>query len=153
MSGFSAPDEFHVQAGDGAVAGARRWVAAVIRAWELPLSREAVADVQLCTSEIVTNALVHAGAECWVRTEWTGSHLKVSVRDRSLRLPCVLAPDFDKGSGRGLTLVDSVAHSWGWNPSDSGKAVHFLVAADSAPIRFDRADPEAAACTGAESAA
>ncbi|GAB2700614.1 ATP-binding protein [Kitasatospora kifunensis] len=122
---------FHVQAGDGAVAKARRQIAALVNELGLPLSGHAVADAQLCTSEIITNALIHAGGECWVQVEWTGNHLKVEVTDRSLRLPVVLTPDYEKGSGRGLALVDSLAYSWGWEPRELGKTVHFLIAADA----------------------
>ncbi|MDH6117003.1 ATP-binding protein [Kitasatospora sp. GAS204B] len=131
-------DVFHVQSADGAVAQARHRIASAIRELGLPLSPHAVADVLLCASEIITNALIHAGGECWVRTEWTGRHLKVEVTDRSLRLPTVLTPDFEKGSGRGLTLVDSLTCSWGWERREQGKAVHFLVTADAALTADER---------------
>ncbi|WP_329562521.1 ATP-binding protein [Kitasatospora sp. NBC_01266] len=132
LTDFLVLDAFHVRVGEGAVARARWRIAAQVRERELPLSREAVADVLLCASEIITNALVHAGGECWVSTEWTGAHLRVEVTDRSRRLPAVLAPGIEQGSGRGLALVDALAYSWGWEPRELGKAVHFTVAADVA---------------------
>ncbi|MDH6117498.1 anti-sigma regulatory factor (Ser/Thr protein kinase) [Kitasatospora sp. GAS204A] len=132
MTDFSTIEALHVRAGAHAVAQARRWIAALLQERELPLSGDAVADVLLCASEIITNALVHAGGECWVRAEWTGVHLRVEVADRSLRLPAVLTPEIEQGSGRGLALVDALAYSWGWEPRELGKAVHFVVAADLA---------------------
>ncbi|MEY9946716.1 ATP-binding protein [Kitasatospora sp. GAS1066B] len=130
MNDHSTVDEFRVRWSDGAVSQARTRIVGLIR--DLPLSGASLADVELCASELITNALIHAGGECWVRVAWTGSHVKVQVTDRSLRLPVVLKPDWQTGSGRGLALVASFASSWGWEPNASGKAVHFLVAADTA---------------------
>jgi hypothetical protein len=59
------PDEFHVQAGADAVGDARRRIVVAARRWSVPLSPSALADVELCASEIITNALTHAGDECW----------------------------------------------------------------------------------------
>lgn len=132
MTDFSTIETLHVGAEADAVAQARRWIAALLRERELPLSRDAVADALLCASEVITNALVHAGGECWVRAEWTGSHLRIEVTDRSLRLPAMLTPEIERGSGRGLALVGALAYSWGWEPRELGKAVHFVVAADLA---------------------
>ncbi len=99
--------------------------------WAVPLSKSALADVKLCAGEIITNALLHAGGECWVRTCWTGRHLRVEVADRSLRLPSVPASGEEAVSGRGLALVDAFAYSWGWEPHELGKLVHFMIAADT----------------------
>ena len=126
------PDEFHVEAGEDAIHNARHRIVSVAGSWGVPLSRAALNDVKLCTSEIITNSLLHAGGECWVTTTWTGEHLRVEVFDRSLRLPCVLSPSEGVPSGRGLALVDAFAYSWGWEPRELGKVVFFLIAADAA---------------------
>lgn len=97
----------------------------------LPLSRSALADVKLCASEVITNALVHAGGECWVNAVWTGGRLRVAVADRSRRPPSVLPATVAQASGRGLAIVQAFACSWGWEPTEFGKIVHFLVAADT----------------------
>jgi hypothetical protein len=103
-----------------------------VRQWNLPLSDSAIADVELCTSEIITNALTHAGDECWVRTHWTGQSLKVEVTDRSLRAPVACAASADDTGGRGLAMVECLAHAWGWRPGKSGKTVYFVVADEAA---------------------
>ncbi|MFD0275647.1 ATP-binding protein [Kitasatospora sp. NPDC127111] len=64
-----APDLFHVVADERAVYAARERIVAVATRWGVPLSRAALGDVKLCASEIITNALTHAGGECWVTAE------------------------------------------------------------------------------------
>jgi anti-sigma regulatory factor (Ser/Thr protein kinase) len=81
----------------------------------------ALADLELITSELVTNALVHGGG-AWVRlsleVEELGarSYWRVTVADpgrsTSIPMPRMVAPD--ETSGRGLWLVDEVTNGcWG----------------------------------------
>jgi putative nucleotidyltransferase with HDIG domain len=126
------PDEFHVQAGAGAVGDARRRIVLAARRWSVPLSASALADVELCASEIITNALTHAGDECWVRTHWTGQFLQVEVTDRSLRPPVASSASPEDTRGRGLAMVECFSHTWGWVPKKLGKTVFFVVAGEAA---------------------
>jgi hypothetical protein len=126
------PDEFHVQAGADAVGDARRRIVLAARRWSVPLSPSALADVELCASEIITNALTHAGDECWVRTHWTGQFLQVEVTDRSLRPPVASTAAPEDAGGRGLAMVECFAHTWGWVPKELGKTVFFVVAGEAA---------------------
>jgi len=123
-----AADEFHVRAGTETVSRARRRISTTARHWNVPLSDAALADVELCASEIITNALTHAGNECWVRTHWSGQFLQVEVTDRSLHPPVASNATLDAVSGRGLALVESFSHGWGWVPKGLGKTVFFIVA-------------------------
>jgi anti-sigma regulatory factor (Ser/Thr protein kinase) len=123
-----APEEFHVRAGADAVSRARRRITVTARHWNVPLSDSALADVELCASEIIANALTHAGSECWVRTHWTGQFLQVEVTDHSLRPPVASEVSSDDTSGRGLALVEGLSHGWGWVPKELGKTVFFIVA-------------------------
>ncbi|MDH6133563.1 anti-sigma regulatory factor (Ser/Thr protein kinase) [Kitasatospora sp. MAA4] len=125
-------DEFHVVLGDDAVRRARERIADAAVGAGLPLSRSALADAKLCASETITNALLHAGGECRVRVEWTGWQLRVAIADRSVRLPSVLPATVGQTTGRGLALVDAFACSWGWESTQLGKVVHFLITADEA---------------------
>ncbi|WP_051969428.1 ATP-binding protein [Kitasatospora azatica] len=125
-------DEFHVTAGVDAVRRARDRIVAVAQRWGVPLSRDALADLRLCASEVVTNALEHAGGDCRVTVRWTGDQLRVEVVDRSCRAPVLLAAGDELPSGRGLALVAALAGSWGWEPTAAGKVVHFAFAADTA---------------------
>ncbi|MCC9311935.1 ATP-binding protein [Kitasatospora sp. RB6PN24] len=128
------PDEFHVKDEVNAVHHARNRITTVVGSWDVPLSRAALADVKLCASEVITNALLHGGGECSVRVQWTGTHLKIDVTDLSLRPPQPAAQNTEALGGRGLTLVEEFSHSWGWEPHGAGKKVFFLVAADAALI-------------------
>ncbi|MFE0458378.1 ATP-binding protein [Kitasatospora sp. NPDC058965] len=123
-------DEFHVTAGAGAVRGARDRVVAVAERWRLPLSRDALEDLRLCTSEVVANALEHAGGQCEVTVSWGGRRLLVEVADRSPRAPVPLAAGDELPFGRGLVLVAALAGSWGWRPTATGKVVHFGIVVD-----------------------
>lgn len=154
-----APDEFHVRAGAEAVSRARRRITVTARHWNVPLSDGALSDVELCASEIIANALTHAGNECWVRTQWTGQFLQIEVTDRSLRPPVVSKASPDATSGRGLALVESFSHGWGWVPKELGKTVFFIKADEAvltstrrmsalvrtAQARIERADDSACA--------
>jgi hypothetical protein len=88
--------------------------------------------VELCASEIITNALTHAGDECWVRTHWTGQFLQVEVTDRSLRPPVASSASPEDTRGRGLAMVECFSHTWGWVPKELGKTVFFVVAGEAA---------------------
>jgi len=113
-----------------AISAARRRIRDTVRAASLPLSREALGDALLCASEIITNALVHAGGHCTVKLRWTGRHLRIEVNDASLRLPEVLPPSTERRSGRGIAVVDEFAFLWGFEPVGAGKTVFFMITAD-----------------------
>ncbi|MCX4745574.1 ATP-binding protein [Kitasatospora sp. NBC_01287] len=127
-------DEFQVTAADHAVRRARDRIVAVAAGWGVPLTQEALGDLRLCTSEVVTNALEHAGGECLVTVRWTGRQLLVEVADRSRRAPLVLAPGTELSSGRGLALVQALADSWTWERNDHGKVVRFSFATAPVPV-------------------
>ena len=111
---------------DTASAGqARRFVDEVLSRWRC----EAVLDdVKLLVSELVTNAVVHAGSEVAVAVRLLPDAVRIEVVDRSsattLR-PSVPAESAE--SGRGLLLVETMASAWGVEPMDGGKAVWFEV--------------------------
>lgn len=115
--------------------------AAVVRAaqdWGVPLDRDALADLKLCASEVITNAIVHTGSPCSVRAEWNGQQLRVEVADRSLRLPQQGNELNPETRGRGLALVGALASAMGWYPSGAGKVVWFELNATSALGPTDR---------------
>ncbi|MBB4922080.1 anti-sigma regulatory factor (Ser/Thr protein kinase) [Kitasatospora kifunensis] len=110
----------------------------IARLWKVPLSDEALRDVELCAGELLANAVEHTKARCMVTVRWTGLRLRVEVADTSLRLPDPdMAPDVITG-GRGLCLVAGLAHSWGWSPAGAGKVVWFEVAADQVTTGDER---------------
>lgn len=96
--------------------------------------------VELLTSEILTNAVVH-GAEhghVTVRTALHDGTFSVAVIDDDPHLPVRRAPDAGDASGRGLWVIDNLATAWGIEPSATGKTVWFsleLAAGHDRPVR------------------
>lgn len=90
----------------------------------------------LLTSELVTNAVVHARSELEVTLRLTGRSARVEVTDGSDLAPEIGDPDDEATSGRGLQLVNRLARRWGIRHlPGGGKTVWFEV---------DRSAPEAA---------
>ncbi|MET9398740.1 ATP-binding protein [Kitasatospora sp. NPDC002965] len=116
-----------------AVPAARRHVADTARAWDLPLSDDALADVELCAGELIANAVEHAGGRCTLTVRWSSALLRIEVADTcpTLRRPAPAPePDQDATDGRGLLLVEALAAAWGWEPAGTGKVVWFTYAPD-----------------------
>ncbi len=106
----------------GAVRHARDLATEACSAWDLP---HLVGPASLVVSELVSNAIEHAGTMMTVRFTRRGRYLHISVRDGSPAEP-VLTPPAVVGSvsrGHGLVLVDSVAAHWGSLPTSDGKVV------------------------------
>jgi serine phosphatase RsbU (regulator of sigma subunit)/anti-sigma regulatory factor (Ser/Thr protein kinase)/uncharacterized protein YigA (DUF484 family) len=103
------------------VAAARRFVRETLRGWGV----DDVDDAMLLTSELVTNAIVHAGTEVEVVCELIGGQVRVEVHDRhqARRVP---VPG-DQVSGRGLLFPETLATSWGVTYGQGDKHVWFTV--------------------------
>ena len=56
-----------------AVPEARRLLPSVVRAWNLPLADTTHDDLELLSSEVITNAVCHTTGPCSVTVRWTGS--------------------------------------------------------------------------------
>ncbi|MDQ1635734.1 MAG: hypothetical protein QOJ32_2543 [Frankiaceae bacterium] len=88
---------------------------------------ELVETVEILTSELVTNAVLHARSMPILHVQATARAIRVAVDDTSFHPPQPRdAPGFSE-SGRGLLLVNALASSWGWNRTRTGKAVWFEV--------------------------
>lgn len=88
---------------------------------------ERVADVAaLLTSELVTNAIIHARSPVHLDLVMFASHVRVEVRDLS---PAPPARRRDRPlaavPGRGLELVEALANRWGAHVAPGGKCVWF----------------------------
>jgi anti-sigma regulatory factor (Ser/Thr protein kinase) len=86
----------------------------------------------LLVSELVTNAVVHAGSAVDVVVGHEGIHatLRVEVHDSSERAPRMGGFDLDALSGRGLALVEAMSDRWGVEKDDAGKRVWFELERD-----------------------
>ena len=78
---------------------------------------------QLVASELVTNAVVHAGTTIELTLRLMTPALHIAVRDGGTGRPHVADVDESSESGRGLMLVDALASSWGTFFPDTGKVV------------------------------
>lgn len=103
---------------------ARRLVQGVLRDW----SREDVADeVLLLTSELVTNAVVHARSEVKLTVVPIGSNLRVEVADSGEGSLQLREADENAVHGRGLMLVEAMSRSWGTSADEARKMVWFEI--------------------------
>ncbi len=100
------------------------------------VSSDLAETAQLCLSELVTNAIVHAGTRCELRAT-LDTALTVAVRDRggpASDAALVAAPDADpdplRVHGRGLQLVDALADRWGSERDAVGTTVWFSLELD-----------------------
>ncbi|MGF0173155.1 ATP-binding protein [Streptomyces sp. Marseille-Q5077] len=120
-----SPYAFTVPPLDKAVPVARRPVADRAQRMGLALDEGLVQDLELLTTEVVTNSITHTKASCVVCVRWTGERLRVEVTDvdPTLVSPSNAAP-LDEG-GRGLFLVDALATAWGVEPCTAGKKTWF----------------------------
>lgn len=104
---------------------ARRFVDQALERWDCG---EVLDNVRLLVSEVVTNAVLHAGSEIELAVELRPFTVRVSVADGSDAQPTRRLARTDEESGRGLELVDVLAQSWGVEPRPGGgKIVWFEV--------------------------
>jgi len=84
--------------------------------------------VVLLTSEIVTNAVLHASGcvrlRVWLNPAW----VRVEVADSSPVPPTLRNYGPEAATGRGMRLVSTLTTRWGVDPDPDGKSVWFEVA-------------------------
>jgi anti-sigma regulatory factor (Ser/Thr protein kinase) len=90
---------------------------------ELPLSREQVFDIELVTSELVTNAVEHGGGPQRMEVVPGRTELTVRVYDRGPSRPVRRIAASGSTHSRGLPLVDALSGSWGCTEVDGVKFV------------------------------
>jgi anti-sigma regulatory factor (Ser/Thr protein kinase) len=69
--------------------------------------------LSLCTSELVTNAVVHAQTDIGVRLVIDATDIWLEVTDEAPARPSRAPPSRTNTRGRGLVLVDALANEWG----------------------------------------
>lgn len=117
----------------GSAGDARRFVADALDAWGLG---ELVVDSKLLVSELVANAVQHAGSATGVSVSVADGTLEVGVSDGSQVPPRPPGGrETTSGrlaeSGRGLHLVDELADAWGTEVLPEGKQVWFRLVVGS----------------------
>ncbi len=118
-----------------AAAAARRFVRDTLVSGGLSLNDGRVADAVLLASELVTNAIVHAGTPLRLTCKLTGATVEVSVLDRH---PARVIPEppgatalIDRPSGRGLVLPAALSSSWGVTYGPVAKVIWFRLGPDT----------------------
>ncbi|MET8680527.1 SpoIIE family protein phosphatase [Streptomyces sp. NPDC004647] len=110
------------------VATARAFVRDTLQGWGLP---DIVDDAVVLTSELVTNAVVHAGTAADVLCLRTDSGIRIEVGDRYPERDLPLQNSGrqlahpDREGGRGLLLCGALASGWGVEYSPTHKQVWF----------------------------
>lgn len=79
----------------------------------------------LLVSEVVTNALLHAGTPIDVAAHLDEDGLRVEVGDGSLHLPVRRRYATTAGTGRGLMMLEQLVDDWGVSRGTDGKTVWF----------------------------
>ena len=100
------------------VTAARHAVEVRLREWGC----DVLEDVLLVFSELVTNAVSHAGRAESVLVRLDEAAVTVVVEDASPSSPQMRSGG-DASGGFGLRIVDHLAIEWGWEPTDIGKKV------------------------------
>lgn len=114
-----------------AMAAARAQVTEVAAAWGFP----AVDELEVVMSELLTNAILHAGSAAHVQCSMdSAGAVAIAVTDAA---PGPLAPQQvgeHATHGRGLAIVDAFSEQWGTiDRSDHGKTVWARLAARPLP--------------------
>ncbi len=104
---------------------ARRFVTAVLSAAGRPEAAEAAEVAVLLVSELVSNAVLHAGTEVEVVVRILPDRLAIEVHDEGGGHAVRRRYSTMSGTGRGLMLVEELARDWGTVLTEAGKFVWF----------------------------
>jgi DNA-binding NarL/FixJ family response regulator len=111
-----------LEAAPQSAASARRFVDETLRRWHCDELFDVVA---LLTSELVTNAILHAHSDIELSVSLTPNGVRIDVVDQSGQMPTPREAGDEDTSGRGLGLVEALAMSWGVDERPGGKSVWF----------------------------
>jgi anti-sigma regulatory factor (Ser/Thr protein kinase)/anti-anti-sigma regulatory factor len=105
-----------------AAAEARMSTADACAQWGVPI--QVAERLLVIVTELVGNAVRHAGTPIELSLHCSPHYIHVRVRDRSESLPAMRGPAYpDAESGRGLMIVDAFASAWGSKPTADGKVI------------------------------
>jgi len=122
MGGAGGPTLLRVPGGLSAPGRARE---AVLSHLDLPTDDRCAGDIALLVSELVTNAVRHAGVgpegEILIRVLVLEGRLRLCVQDPgSSSIPRLAEPDPERPGGMGLFIVKQLSSSWGVAKTGAG---------------------------------
>ncbi|PHQ48409.1 PAS domain S-box protein [Streptomyces cinnamoneus] len=126
------------------VAAARAFVRDTLQGWGFP---DVIDDAVVLTSELVTNAVVHAGTSAEVVCARMNAGVRVEVSDRyperelPVQNPAGRFGSLDREGGRGLLLCAALAGRWGVEYSSTHKTVWFRLDLPDRPAGTRSAGP------------
>lgn len=126
------------------VAAARTFVRDTLQGWGFP---DIIDDAVVLTSELVTNAVVHAGTAAEVLCTRAEGGVCVEVADRypdrelPLQSPAGRLGGVDREGGRGLLLCAALASRWGVEYTSTRKKVWFRLDLPDRPAGTRSAGP------------
>ena len=82
-----------------------------------------IGDAQVVVSEIVSNAVKAGCTKLLMQITIHRRRVRISVYDNADGLPIMVAPDPAAERGRGMTIVNALANSWGIETGHDGKEV------------------------------
>jgi CheY-like chemotaxis protein/anti-sigma regulatory factor (Ser/Thr protein kinase) len=104
------------------VRDARASIRRLLEGWGLSAMAE---TAELCTSEIATNAVIHARSPVLLIASRLPAGVRIEVQDEAPGGIEAGSLDNAGETGRGLALVDTLSSSWGVEQHDGGKSVWF----------------------------
>jgi anti-sigma regulatory factor (Ser/Thr protein kinase) len=109
---------------------ARHVARVVLQDWELPTPL--VDDALLVISELVTNAVRHAGSASVLELEigQTPQQLRVALSDDNSTAPHLRTAGVAAEDGRGMAILEALCDRWGIEPRQTGKQVWWEVDLD-----------------------
>ncbi|MFJ8506956.1 ATP-binding protein [Streptomyces avermitilis] len=117
-----------------AVTAVRHQAMDAITGWKAELNDELMHTVELVISELVTNAVRHAGTgKVSLSVQLVQAGLRIEVDDSNPVLPQLCLPDEYAENGRGLFLVAALADRYGAEPTPTGKRCWAEIALPTCP--------------------
>jgi anti-sigma regulatory factor (Ser/Thr protein kinase) len=119
--------QLEIGADPAEVGRARRWARSRLAGCGIGGDEALAETLLLLVSELVTNAVVHAGTPSVLRMLLPGLQapgaVRLEVADMSTCPPRQRHADGDDTEGRGLELVSGLADRWGWQREGFGKRI------------------------------
>jgi DNA-binding NarL/FixJ family response regulator len=107
----------HLPADLGSAREARTFTRSLLEEWQVT---DVLDDALLVVSEMVTNAVTHAGSACDLRISLSPVVVRVEVVDQGGGTPDPMPPSETRNGGRGLHLIGALTAAWGVEPETGG---------------------------------